>query len=67
MSSIFLIKYCNPDFLAINKEIIKKKRIQHYRKKAPVFVWTITNKKELEEYKTYADSYLCNELPYPRD
>lgn len=64
MSSIFLIKYCNPDFLAINKEIIKKKRIQHYRKKIPMFVWTITNKKELEEYKPYADSYLCNYLPY---
>lgn len=64
MSSILLIKYCNPDFIAINKKIIKKKRIQHYRKKTPMFVWTITNKKELEEYKNYADSYLCNYLPY---
>ena len=64
MSSALLIQYCKPDFLAINKEIIKKKRIQKYRKKIPVFVWTITNKKELEEYFPYADSYLCNHLPY---
>lgn len=64
MSSSLLIQYCKPDFLAINKEIIKKKRIQKYRKKIPVFVWTITNKKELEEYFPYADSYLCNHLPY---
>ena len=64
MSSPFLIKYCNPDFLAINKEIIKKKRIQKYRKTLPVFVWTITSQKELEEYFPYADSYLCNQLPY---
>ena len=40
MSSSLLIQYCKPDFLAINKEIIKKKRIQKYRKKIPVFVWT---------------------------
>lgn len=64
MSSPLLIQYCKPDFLAMNKEIIKKKRIQKYRKKIPVFVWTITNKKELEEYFPYADSYLCNHLPY---
>lgn len=67
LSSYFLIRYCHPDFLAVNKTIIKKKRIQRYRKKMHVFVWTITNKSELEEYKTYADSYLCNGLPYPRD
>lgn len=64
MSSSVLIQYCNPDFLAINKEIVKKKRIQKYRKRLPVFVWTITSKEELEEYSSYADSYLCNHLPY---
>ena len=64
MSSFIPIKYCNPDFLAINKEIIKNKRIQNYRKKLPIFVWTITNKEELKRFSKYADSFLCNNLPY---
>lgn len=64
MSSALLIQYCKPDFLAINKEIVKKKRVQRYRKKLPIFVWTITSQKELDEYFNYADSYLCNNLPY---
>lgn len=66
LSSFFLIEYCHPDFLACNKKIIKKKRIQKYRKKIPIFVWTITNKEELKEYKKYADTFLCNNLPYEK-
>lgn len=66
LSSFFLIEYCHPNFLACNKKIIKKKRIQMYRKKIPIFVWTITNKEEIKEYKNYADSFLCNHLPYEK-
>lgn len=64
MSCKFLINYCNPDFLAINKKIIKKKRIQNYRKKLPIFIWTITNKDEQNNFSKFADSFLCNNLPY---
>ena len=64
MSSSFLIRYCNPDFLAINKKIITKKRIQGYRKKYPFFVWTIDSLDEYLNIFAYADSFICNNLPY---
>lgn len=64
ISSSFLVKYCHPDFLAINKNIIKKKRLQYYRKKMPLFVWTILSQRELDTFSDYADSFLCNNLPY---
>lgn len=64
ISSPILIFYCQPDFLAISKKIVKKKRFQKYRKKCPVFVWTLTNLDEFNYYFDYADSFLCNHLPY---
>lgn len=64
ISSSFLVKYCHPDFLAINKNIIKKKRLQYYRKKMPLFVWSILSQRELDTFSDYADSFLCNDLPY---
>lgn len=64
MSSLFYIQYCNPDFLSINKKIIKNKRIQRYRKHYPIFVWTMVSRNEYYEYLDYADSFICNNLPY---
>lgn len=64
ISSPILIFYCQPDFLAISKKIVKKKRFQKYRKKYPVFVWTLTSLDEFNYYFDYADNFLCNHLPY---
>lgn len=66
ISSSFFIRYCNPDFIAINKKIIKKKRIQKWRIKKSLFVWTIYDSKELQLFLPYADNYLCNNLPYKK-
>ncbi len=66
ISSSFFIRYCNPDFIAVNKKIIKKKRIQRWRVKKILFVWTIYDSKELQLFLPYADNYLCNNLPYKK-
>ena len=59
-----LIRYTRPDFLAVHKKIVSKKRIQTYRKQYPIFVWTIESFEEYQKLLPYADSYLCNHLPY---
>lgn len=64
ISSSLLVTYCNPDFLAINKKIIHKQRIQKMRIKRPVLVWTILSSSEFQSYSLLADSFLCNSLPY---
>lgn len=66
ISSSFLIRYCNPDFIAVNKKIIKKKRLQKWRTKKSLFVWTICDNQEFQLFFPYADSYLCNNLPYKK-
>lgn len=60
----FFIRYCKPDFLCVSKRIIKEKRIQKYRKKYPLLIWTIKSSKDLIHYQKFCDSYICNNLPY---
>lgn len=63
-TSFWMLYYCKPNFLAVSKEILHKRKIQNFRKKLPVLVWTIENKKEFDKNKDLADSYICNNLPY---
>lgn len=63
-TSKWILFYCKPNFLAVPKEILHKRKIQNFRKKLPVLVWTIENKKEFDKNKALADSYICNNLPY---
>lgn len=64
ISSPLLLSYCKPDFLAVSKKIIKRKKFQKYRNRYPIFVWTLKNLDEFRNYLDYADSFLCNSLPY---
>lgn len=61
-----LIQLLQPDFLAISKKLVHKKKWQRLRKKYPLWVWTIQNGNELQKYRSLADSYVCNHLPYPK-
>lgn len=63
-SSKLLIYYTQPCFLSVSKKIVKKNKFQRYRKKFPLLIWTIMNKKELETLKEYGDYFICNHLPY---
>lgn len=59
-----LLKYCEPNFLAVSKKMASKKKIQNYRKKYPIFLWTIEKQQDLDQYKELGDSFICNQLPY---
>lgn len=63
-TSRFMMLYCKPTFLAISKKILNTPKMQNYRKKYPVLVWTLDNIEEFNKYKNFADSYICNNLPY---
>lgn len=58
MSSELLLLFTKPDFIAVNKKIVGKKRIQKFRNKIPLFVWTIKEKVEILKYQKLADSFL---------
>ena len=55
------IKYCNPDFIAISKQLLKTKKFRKLSKKYPTMIWTITEQKEITD-KDYI--YICNNLPF---
>lgn len=58
------LNYTDPNFLAINKNIIKKKFVIKQRKKGmKIMVWTIKDKKELEDLKNYADYFVIDIKP----
>ena len=63
-TSKWILFYCKPNFLAVSKKILHKRKIQKSRKRLPVLVWTIENKIEFNKNKNLADSYICNNLPY---
>lgn len=62
--SKWVLYYCQPDFLAISKKLAPEKKIQAYRKKIPLLIWTIESKEELKSFEKLGDSFICNNLPY---
>ena len=58
------INYCKPDFLSISKNIIKRKHIQKYLTKYPIYIWTIQKKEEILKINNPTYSYVCDNLPY---
>ena len=58
LPSRLLIWYIHPDFLAINKQLINKKKYKQYLKKIPILLWTI------KEQKKYPKNciLICNNL-----
>lgn len=56
-----IIRYCKPDFISISKKLLNKKSYINLSKKHNTFIWTITEKKEInnDDY-----TYICNNLPY---
>lgn len=60
------ISLIQPDFLAISKVSISKKKWQKLRNKYPLWVWTIQSGTELQKYRELADGFICNHLPYPK-
>ena len=59
-----LVRYCNPDFLAISKKYIDRNGINNTLKEYPILVWTIKNNDEISKYKTITNGYICNNLPF---
>lgn len=55
-----ILKYYNPDFLAISKKIINKNKIKNHLLKYNIIIWTISSKKEMNKYKHITNNYICN-------
>lgn len=60
-TSSFILNYCKPDFLSVSKKLLKEKRIKNLCKRYPILVWTIKDKKEMNNENF---TYICNNLPY---
>lgn len=61
LSSLILTPICKPDFLSVDKEMLKQKKIRKYRTKKPVLGWTFRSHFELLKYENLCDSYICEE------
>lgn len=61
LKSNFILKYCNPDFLAISKTLLDNKKFRKLSKSIPTLIWTIEDKKEIIDNNLI---YICNNLPY---
>ncbi len=57
MNTSVLLSLLKPNFISVNYRIVSSKAIQKFRKKKPVFVWTIDSKSQLETIKPFADNY----------
>lgn len=64
LTSKFIINYCKPDFLAIDKKLLKKKKFKELAKTIPTLVWTINSKNEISNENLI---YICNNLPFTTD
>lgn len=53
--------YCKPNFIAIDKSLLKKKKFVRLSKKRTTFVWTINHYEEIEQNHLI---YICNHLPF---
>ena len=57
----FTLTYCQPDFIAISKELWKKKKFRKLAKKYSIYLWTIKKKEELVDSSII---YICENLPF---
>lgn len=55
-----ILKYYNPNFLAISKKIINKNGIKKHLLKYNIIIWTISSKEEMNKYKNITTNYICN-------
>lgn len=61
LSSLLLMPICKPDFLSVNKAMLKTRRIKNIRNKKLILGWTFKSHFELLKYENYCDSYICEE------
>lgn len=52
--------FLKPDFLACNKNLFPSFVLSKIRRKIPIIIWTIRDKKELNEVMIYGDSFIIN-------
>lgn len=64
LTSNFILKYCKPDFIAISKKLLEKKKFKELSKTIPTLVWTIKKESEIDSNSNLI--YICNNLPYSR-
>ena len=55
----YLIK---PDFLSVNYNFLKNRKIQKYKNNKLILTWTIRNKNDLDKYKSLCDNYIVENI-----
>lgn len=55
-----LLFYCRPNFISINKKLLKYKYYKKITNKYKTYLWTIKNKEEINKYSDY--ELICNNL-----
>lgn len=55
----YLIK---PDFLSVNYNYLKNRKIQKYKNNKLILTWTIRNKNDLDKYKSLCDNYIVENI-----
>ena len=61
LSSLILLPICKPDFLSVNKSMLKNKKIRKIRNKKLILGWTFKSHFELLKHENFCDSYICEE------
>ncbi len=59
LCSRLMINYSKADFLSIHKELLSTKKMINYKKKMPIFLWTI---KKNDDYSNQDYVLICNDL-----
>lgn len=59
---MLLLNFCNPDFISCDYKLFDDKKIQKLRMNKMILAWTITNRQDYLEYKTYFDNLICENL-----
>lgn len=57
-----IISLLNPNFISVDDAIVSNRMVQDFRKKGPVLVWTIHDRKTLDRIRNKADSYLIEKF-----
>lgn len=61
LTSRLVLWYCKPDFIAIDKNLLKKKKFIKLAQSIPTLVWSINKREEIIDKHLI---YICNNLPF---
>lgn len=62
LKSLIFMPICKPDFLSVQLNMLKSKKMKKFKKNLPILGWTFKTKLDRINYESFCDSYIFEKI-----